>query len=246
MVDERPTESAERYLEAVYILERTQGAIAARVAERLAIRPPSVTQALRRLEAAGWLEVGPDRSLRLTAGGTRLAEQVMRRHRVLERWLVEGLGMPWARAHSESQRMEHAVSPEVVDRLYEAMGRPTTCPHGNPIPGEAGLPAYAGSATLADVAARRGRGIAPDGGAREDGPASAGEPEFHVARIAEDAEESADALALFDDLGLRPGVAVEVLDSADHDLRVRVDGRAASLPKPLAAKVWVERARTRS
>ncbi len=214
-----PTEATERYLEAVYILENTGGAIAARVAERLGVRAPSVTQALRRMEAAGWLTVAPDRFLHLTPEGTRLAEQVMRRHRVLERWLVEGLGLPWDRGHSEAQRMEHAVSAEVVDRLYEQMGRPAACPHGNPIPGPRGLPAYAGKLTLDHAA-----------------PAAT----VRVARIAEDAEESAPNLARFDALGLRPGMRLRVHRHVGAVVRFTTERGDGELEKTLAAKVWVD------
>lgn len=216
---ERLTESAERYLEAVYILERTDGAIAARVAERLGVRAPSVTQALRRLQSSGWLRIAADRSLHLTEVGTRLAEQVMRRHRVIERWLVDGLGLDWARAHSEAQRMEHAVSPETIDRLYETMGRPDTCPHGNPIPGPDGLPPYAGATTLDAV-----------------GPGSV----IRVARIAEDAEETASALAEFERLGLRPGARLEVRGQGDGQVRVSMGGDPRGVPVALASKVWVD------
>lgn len=208
----------------MYILERTGGAIGARVAARLGVRAPSVTQALRRLEAAGWLQAGPDRLLHLTPDGERLAEHVMRRHRVLERWLIEGLGLDWAAAHSEAQRMEHAVGPEIVDRLYEALGRPETCPHGNPIPGPAGLPPYGGSLT-ADAL--------PLGAAAR------------VVRIAEDAEEDAGSLARFDELGLRPGATVRALERRGDALRLATTAGEADLDLALAAKVWVDPAAPR-
>ena len=220
------SEALERDLEAVYILQNTGGAIAARVAERLGVRPPSVTVALRRLEAQGLLRTEADRSLRLTTEGERLARQVMRRHRVLERWLVEGLGLDWARAHSEAQRMEHAVSAEVVDRLYEALGRPQACPHGNPIPGPSGLPVYAGTTTLDRAAA----------GVR-----------LRVARIAEDAEENPENLACFERLGLRPGQRVCVLGRAGDAESVRFAAGPGDVPaeltSDLAAKVWVDEER---
>lgn len=214
------SEALERYLEAVYILEHTGGAIAARVAERLGVRAPSVSVALRRLEGLGLLRTAPDRRLVLSPEGERLAEQIMRRHRVLERWLVEGLGLDWARAHSEAQRMEHAVSSEVVDRLYEALGRPAACPHGNPIPGAQGLPPYAGSLTL------------------DQAPTGAW---VRIARIAEDAEENADSLAALDRLGLRPGRRLHVLGRQSGG-QTRFDaGRGeADLPMAMAGKVWVD------
>jgi DtxR family Mn-dependent transcriptional regulator len=211
--------SQEAYLEAIYILEHTGGAIAARVADRLGVRAPSVSGALRRLEAQALLQAGGDRALRLTPAGRRLAEQVMRRHRVLERWLVEGLGLDWARAHAEAQRMEHAVSAEVVDRLYEALGRPSACPHGNPIPGAEGLPPYGGSATL---------DRAPEGG------------RVRVVRIAEDAEEDAGNLATFDRLGLRPGCRIEVLPRRNGQVRFSAGSGPAEVAVGLAAKVWVD------
>jgi DtxR family Mn-dependent transcriptional regulator len=215
---ETPTASNERYLEAIYILERTGGAIAARIGERLGVRAASVTQALRRLEAAGWLQQD-GRQIRLTTAGTRLAEQIMRRHRVLERWLVEGLGLGWAQAHAEAQRMEHSVSPEVVDRLYVTLGRPSVCPHGNPIPGERGLPPYAGHWTLDEAPAER---------------------PLRVARIAEDAEESAASLAEMERLGLRPGASVRVQAVVGELVRLETPSGAHAVVRELAAKVWVD------
>jgi len=214
------SEALERYLEAVYILHNTGGAIAARVAERLGVRAPSVTVALRRLEALGLLRTRADHSIHLTTDGARLAARVMRRHRVLERWLVEGLGLGWAGAHTEAKRMEHAVSDEVIDRLYESLGRPQACPHGNPIPGPHGLPTYAGSLTL------------------EAAPAGA---TVVVVRIAEDAEESAEALTHFDRLGLRPGRRLRVLArTAGGPVRFAVGAAERELGEDLAAKVWVD------
>lgn len=213
------TASLEGYLEAIYILEHTGGAIAARVADRLGVRAPSVSGALRRLEAQGLLVAAGERALRLTPQGRRLAEQVMRRHRVIERWLVEDLGFDWSRAHSEAQRMEHSVSAEVIDRLYEVLGRPAACPHGNPIPGPQGLPPYAGTATLDQAPA----------GAR-----------VLIARIAEDAEEDASRLALFERLGLRPGRRLRVLGAADGRVRFTSEAGAGEVDGALAAKVWVD------
>src|SRR4029077_20787856 len=75
------------------------------------------------------------KEIELTAAGMKAAEAIVRRHRIMERWLTDALGLDWVTADEEAARLEHAVSEVVERRLYEALGRPRTCPHGNPIPG---------------------------------------------------------------------------------------------------------------
>jgi DtxR family transcriptional regulator, iron-dependent repressor len=128
----------EEYLEAIHELgEEGIVVIQARLAERLGHSAPAVSEMIRRLREDGYLEMR-GRSLVLTGQGRTLAESVVRKHRLAERLLTDIIGLPWEKAHLEAGRWEHVISDEVEDRLVEVLGHPTTCPHGNPIPG-AGL-----------------------------------------------------------------------------------------------------------
>jgi DtxR family Mn-dependent transcriptional regulator len=125
----------EEYLEAIHELgEEGIVVIQARLAERLGHSAPAVSEMIRRLREDGYLEMR-GRSLVLTDQGRTVAESVVRKHRLAERLLTDIIGLPWEKAHLEAGRWEHVISDEVEERLVEVLGHPTTCPHGNPIPG---------------------------------------------------------------------------------------------------------------
>jgi DtxR family Mn-dependent transcriptional regulator len=125
----------EEYLEAIHSLdeEGTQ-VIQARLAERLGHSAPSVSETVRRLKADGYVQV-KDRAIQLTDRGRARAESVVRKHRLAERLLTDVIGLDWHKAHLEAGRWEHVISDEVEERLLQLLEHPTTCPHGNPIPG---------------------------------------------------------------------------------------------------------------
>lgn len=128
----------EEYLEAIHELgEEGIVVIQARLAERLGHSAPAVSEMIRRLRDEGYVEE-KDRPLLLTSRGRALAESVVRKHRLAERLLTDIIGLPWEKAHVEAGRWEHVISDEVEARLVEVLGHPTTCPHGNPIPGTNG------------------------------------------------------------------------------------------------------------
>jgi DtxR family transcriptional regulator, Mn-dependent transcriptional regulator len=149
----------EEYLETIYALEE-EGAqvIQARLAERLGHSAPSVSETVRRLRDEGWVEID-HRAVSFTSRGRERAESVVRRHRLAERLLTDVIGLPWHEAHREAGRWEHVISDEVEARLVELLGNPTTCPHGNPIPGSGGTrtpqTALAGVETGAQVRVER-------------------------------------------------------------------------------------------
>src|SRR6201996_6054154 len=125
----------EEYLEAIHELgEEGMVVIQARLAERLGHSAPAVSEMIKRLRDEGYVEVR-GRKLTLTPPGRSLAESVVRKHRLAERLLTDIIGLPWEKAHLEAGRWEHVISDEVEARLVEVLGHPTTCPHGNPIPG---------------------------------------------------------------------------------------------------------------
>ena len=127
--------SVEDYLKAVYSLnERGKAAGTNELARALEIQPASVSGMIRRLAEDGLLQHEPYRGVRLTRQGHREALKILRRHRIIETFLVQRLGYPWDDVHEEAERLEHAASETLIDRMADALGNPATDPHGAPIP----------------------------------------------------------------------------------------------------------------
>ena len=125
----------EEYCEAIFELREDEvDVIQARIADRLEVSRPAVSEMIRRMERAGLVEINGG-VIRLLPDGHALAETVVCRHRLAERFLTDMLGLSWAEAHDEAGRWEHVISPTVEVAMMRALGDPTTCPHGNPIPG---------------------------------------------------------------------------------------------------------------
>ena len=134
-VSESLTAPAEDYLKAIYAIGRGSSAAATNeIAQRLAIAPASVSGMVRRLADQGLLAYERYHGVRLTESGRRAALRTLRRHRVIESYLAEALGYPWDRVHDEAERLEHAASDELVDRMAATIGEPEVDPHGAPIP----------------------------------------------------------------------------------------------------------------
>src|SRR4030088_1349383 len=191
----------------------------ARLADWLGVSRPTVTVALRRMAGYGMVKMNRRKEIELTAAGRRAAEAIVRRHRIMERWLTDGLGLDWVVADEEAARLEHAVSEVVEHRLWETLGRPTSCPHGNPIPGYSEL--NADEIRLSTL----------ERGTRAEVP-----------RISEVAEREAPMLLRYLlERRLVPGTALEVLevDRVGRTLRLRVARREVTLSHETAAKIWV-------
>jgi len=125
----------EEYCECIFELQEDDvEVIQARIVERLNVSRPAVSEMIRRLEHEGLIAVAHN-SIKLTAEGATLAQRVVRRHRLAERFLTDILQLSWAEAHHEAGRWEHVMSDKVEEALDKLLGSPTTCPHGNPIPG---------------------------------------------------------------------------------------------------------------
>jgi DtxR family Mn-dependent transcriptional regulator len=125
----------EEYCEAIFELaEDDVEVIQARIADRIGVSRPSVSEMIKRMDVEGLVDVKRGR-VRLTAKGRRLAEQVVRRHRLAERFLTDVLLLSWTEAHQEAGKWEHIISDRVETAINLILGDPTTCPHGNPIPG---------------------------------------------------------------------------------------------------------------
>lgn len=216
------SEVADRYLEAIYYIEH-EGEVPrpGRIAEWLAVSAPTVTVTLQRLARAGWVTAAADRSVHLSDAGRVAAAAVVRRHRLIERWLTDVLGLDWAAADLEAAALSHGVSETVLERLDEHLGRPSTCPHGNVIPGRR-APAGRPMQRLVDL---------PTG------------VESRVFRISEVAEHDApQLLAVLHDGGVVPEARILLTERADGQLRLVVEGHPVVLSSGVAAAVWVESA----
>ena len=144
--------SVEDYLKAIYSIgESGEAASTKAIADALEVQPASVTGMIKRLAESGFLEHVPYRGVRLTEEGTREALRIVRRHRVLETYLTERLGYPWEDVHDEAERLEHAASDQLIDRMASALEHPSHDPHGAPIPTSSGEVEATGSLTLAEL-----------------------------------------------------------------------------------------------
>ena len=215
-----PSEVVAHYLEAIYYMwSEGEPLRSARLADWLGVSRPTVTVAVRRMAGYGMVRMNKRKEIELTASGRRAAEAIVRRHRVMERWLTDGLGLDWVTADEEAARLEHAVSEVVERRLYEVLGRPTTCPHGNPIPG------------YSQAQPREVRLASLESGSRAS-----------VSRVSEVAEREAPTLLTYlHERGLTPGrdIAVIEVDSVARTIRVRAGKHSVTLSHDTAAKLWV-------
>lgn len=133
---DRPTHTIEDYLQLIYTMSREgEEVIAARIKERKGVSAPTAWATLKRMERDDLVILGHDHRIELTAHGKEAAESIIRRHMLAERLLTDILKLDWADVHDEAHRVEHAISPLIEKQIMKLLDNPTTCPHGNPIPG---------------------------------------------------------------------------------------------------------------
>jgi DtxR family transcriptional regulator, Mn-dependent transcriptional regulator len=131
---EHATVAEEEYLQSMYWLDEAGLPITgANIARAMQLSAPTVHEMVGRLEQDGYVNRGEDRAIAFTDEGRREAETIVRRHRMIERFLTDVLGIPWDEVHEEDERLEHAMSPVLEERMRAAIGDATTCPHGHPI-----------------------------------------------------------------------------------------------------------------
>ncbi len=214
------TGTVEEYLEAILnMVSEHKNVLGARLAERLQVSPPTVTATLQRMRRDGLITTRGKEGISLTEKGMKLATGIVRRHRLAERLLTDILKIPWHETHQEACLLEHAMSEKVVDRLYEILGKPTTCPHGNPIPVDDVLPPIRG-VPLDTVAA--GTTVV-------------------VERISEEANRSIELMEYFEKAGIKPGASITVKEVTDYagTMTVLAGKKPSSLGTKAAAMVWV-------
>jgi DtxR family Mn-dependent transcriptional regulator len=219
---EPQTSTVEDYLQTIYSLE-TEGekVISARLARWRRVTPPTAWATIHRMERHGLVRIAADKTIHLTRQGREAAEKVARRHRLSERFLNEVLGLGWAQAHEQAHLFEHGVTPVIEERIFELLGRPTTCPHGSPIPGTGAKldPRWVAMDTLAT-----------GGGAV-------------IKFISEELEEDNELMEYLDQHSLRPGTRIEVAEKVTSTgvLSLRANGEVVSLSLQVAARIRVDR-----
>jgi DtxR family Mn-dependent transcriptional regulator len=210
-----PTPTLEEYLETIYKLSQQGVVRPTQIAEEIGVAGPTVTATLKRLEAHGLVtRAGTD--VVLTRAGEADALEIVRKHRVAERFLVDVLGLDWGDAHEDACRLEHAMSGRVLAALERYLDNPDVCPHGHPIPTAAGI-----------VDATDGRSLAD---------AQAGES-LTVLRVA----EKENVLGYLGERGLRPGATFSVSDrdAVGQLLTLDIDGQREVLSFDIARHVTV-------
>lgn len=222
------TPATEHYLQSIYALTAERKVlIGARLAQHLRVSAPSVTQTLQRLERDGFIrlrDMGDRKEIVLTEAGRQIGEESTRKHRLIERWLQKELRLSSTEAHEAAERFEPGFTPLLLDRLYDALGRPDTCPHGNPIPTKNGhMEMDRDGVYLSEVH-----------------PGDA----VTLGRITEEAEADLDLLTYLERNGVGPNVGLTILAIdrmsgavtavTDAGKEIRLEGRAAAL-------IWVRR-----
>ena len=214
------TAPVEDYLKAIYELERSgEPAETNAIARLLEIAPASVSGMVRRLSDQGLISHERYRGARLTSAGRRAALRTLRRHRVIEAYLTSALGYSWDRVHDEAERLEHAASDDLIDRMASAIGEPATDPHGAPIPTREG--------TLEE------RSLVP----------LASLDEGDSARVERVSDRSAERLRYLAELGIVPGASVKVVEREPFEgpITLRVQNASRTIGPDLASQILVAR-----
>ena len=211
--------SREDYLKAVWeMLEEGHVPISARLAEELAVTPPAVTAALKRMTRDGHVRVERGGRILLTAKGRKVAQRLTLRHHLAEMLLTEVIGLPWAKAHAEAERLEHAISPEVEALLLKRFAGRKTCPHGVPIRGGVVQLRKHGAVLLSELRVREN------------------------AEILCVYEKDEGFLDFLESLRLRPATKVQILKREyDETMTLRASGHTMHLGKPATSRIWVRR-----
>ncbi len=207
----------EEYCECIFELHEDDVAvIQARIADRLQVSRPAVSEMTKRMEVEGLVTASKGR-IRLTPRGRDLAEQVVRRHRLAERFLTDILGLSWADAHREAGKWEHVMSDSVEAAVNRVLGDPTTCPHGNPIPGS--------------------HYVAPDAHRLSDLRVGAA---FTVTRIPEELEFTPGLLEYLEESAIQPGrTGVVTASSPDGTITVEIGGHAVGVGAFASTRILV-------
>ncbi len=208
----------EEYCETIFELDEDGlQVIQARIAERLDVSRPAVSEMVRRMSDEGLVATTENGVIELTEDGQILAQTMVRRHRLAERFLTDVLNLSWAEAHHEAGKWEHVISPRVEAAIVEQLGDPTTCPHGNPIPGSD----YVEPELIPLVDAAR-------------------DADMVITRIPEELEFTPGLLEFLEDNQVLPGTTAKVLAiSPDGTTTLEVDNRVVGISAFTAERILV-------
>ncbi|MDD5593495.1 MAG: metal-dependent transcriptional regulator [Candidatus Margulisbacteria bacterium] len=210
----------EDYLEIIFHLE-SEGKKAAtnEIASHLKISSASVSEHLRKLAKEGLISYQPYKEIALTAKGKKIAVDVVRRHRLTERFLTDKLGIKWEEAHGEAHKLEHDISKVVGDKMYKMLGEPETCPHGNPVPDANGRIKEEPSQPLVDF------------------------DKDDKLRIVKITDEEPKLLCYLATLGLMPKTQIKVEQVAPFNgpIMVKVGSAVYALGRKIAEAIWVRK-----
>lgn len=215
--EEGPTAKEREYLEVIYYLAaRNEPVIAARLARWMSVQPPTVTHVLAQLEKKALITRDARGEIGFTPEGFTFAEAMVRRHRILERFLVDVMGMQWHLIHEEAVRLEHALSPVMEAHITSLVGASSTCPHGNPIPGNAD--GYPGTTRL------------------DQAPVAAS---FTLRRIVEEAEEDTELIRYLQTNNLVPGASFTIsATSPSFGVTLQRPGQSIAVTPEVAELLW--------
>ena len=212
MSQEQATVAEEEYLQIIYWLQEAGLPITgANIARAMQVSAPTVHEMIGRLEADGYVTRGADKALTFTDSGQEHAAGIVRRHRLIERFLTDVFDIPWDQVHEEAERLEHWMSPMVEERMLRAIGDAKTCPHGHPI----------------------------FEGEREDGVPLADVEEGASVRVLRFENEAEDLLHYLKDSGIEPGLEGELTEADDDHVVVTLEGRPCEISRSVAETVSV-------
>jgi DtxR family transcriptional regulator, Mn-dependent transcriptional regulator len=212
MSQEQATVAEEEYLQIIYWLQEAGLPITgANIARAMQVSAPTVHEMIGRLETDGYVTRGADKALTFTDSGQEHAAGIVRRHRLIERFLTDVFDIPWDQVHEEAERLEHWMSPMVEERMLRAIGDAKTCPHGHPI----------------------------FEGEREDGVPLADVEEGASVRVLRFENEAEDLLHYLKHSGLQPGLKAELAGSGDEEIVLRTNGTEISVTRSVAETVSV-------
>jgi len=207
------TESVEEYVEGIYRLQKEVDRVyTGEIAVYMCVSAGSATSMVKKLAELGLVEHEPYQGIRLTSFGEKVAKQLTRAHRIIERFLVDHLELPWNDVHELACKLEHYIGEDIIDRIDAKLGHPMSCPHGNPIDADAPDP----STRLEDAGVGR----------------------LKVYRVS---DERVEFLRHLESLGLKPGVEFEATGSTSIDslIHLIINGQPATVGKEVARHLWV-------
>jgi DtxR family Mn-dependent transcriptional regulator len=213
------TQAVEDYLKAIFEIQQSEEKVATTaLANHMQVRAASVTGMLKKLAELKLVTYQPYQGVNLTEAGEKIALEVIRHHRLVERYLSEALGVPWDQVDAEADKWEHVLSDDLETRMDEFLGFPTTDPHGSPIPTAEGHFTPSSDLRLSDLAIGQ-KGI-----------------------VAEVSDHDPEMLRSFGSMGLYPEVEIRVIEIAplDGPLTIEIQGKQVSLGREAAGHIRVK------